>query len=91
MKYSFFHVAIFLCLPLFSGCQKKEEIFVSPTGDDVNAGTRQAPLASLQAAKDKAAQLLISDLTKDISEILIDNGYNSLELVKNLLMNEYPV
>jgi hypothetical protein len=77
MKYSFFHVAIFLCLPLFSGCQKKEEIFVSPTGDDVNAGTRQAPLASLQAAKDKAAQLLISDLTKDIT-IWLDEGNYAL-------------
>ena len=33
------------------------EIYVSPTGNDANAGTIAAPLATIKAARDKADQL----------------------------------
>ncbi len=46
-------------LPVFAASQKtgENDIFVSPNGDDGAAGTKNAPLATIGAAKEKAKSL----------------------------------
>lgn len=56
-------------------------IYVSPSGDDSNAGTIDAPLKTLEAAK--AAAQTINDGTKDVAVVLRGGEYvleNTLEL-----------
>ena len=43
-----------LLLLIACNCAPAIDLFVSPTGDDSNAGTQESPLASLEAARNKA-------------------------------------
>ena len=51
-----------------------QKIYISPAGSDSNPGTREAPLATLNGAMDKARLLKEKDLVKDTIEIIALSG-----------------
>lgn len=50
-----------------------EVIYVAPSGNDINSGTKDNPLKTLEAAKDAARK--INDGTADIEVVLSDGEY----------------
>lgn len=48
------HRSLFLFVVLIPLCCPAAEIYVSPSGSDMNPGTKAAPLATLAAARDAA-------------------------------------
>ncbi|MHA6485017.1 Ig-like domain-containing protein [Paenibacillus sp. strain BS8-2] len=60
----------------------QQSIYVSPSGDDPNAGTAQSPFASLERARDAARLLLANPLSGDIEIVLMPGVYELEESFK---------
>ncbi len=72
--------ALFIGTLLLSTGFAAQHVYVSPDGDDNAAGTKQAPLKTLHAARDKVRE--INDGTEDIVVYLrgnVDGGYHFLD------------
>lgn len=69
-----------LCLPQRAAAAEEIAIYVSPDGDDGNAGTLAAPLRTLSAARD-AVRALNDDMHCDINVYLRGGDYRITEPV----------
>ena len=57
-----------------------QKIYLSPAGNDLNTGTRDNPLASLNAARDRAREYRKANPNTELVEILaLDGNYNMLQ------------
>lgn len=69
----FFPVYLILML-LFSACAQHVSLYVSPTGDDANVGTKGQPLRSLEGAR-KAVRVVLKESREPPSRSTCPGGY----------------
>ena len=71
----FFLISSFVLVSLFISAQSPGlKIYVSPSGDDSAAGSKEQPLASLNGALEKVKQARISTMAEGPVEIRISDG-----------------
>ena len=68
------HIAILAALLAFVGCNSVD-IYVSPDGNDASIGTKNAPLATVEAAVQRAAEHSRKHRKDDIEIIFADGVY----------------
>lgn len=69
----FFPVYLILML-LFSACAQHVSLYVSPTGDDANVGTKGQPLRSLEGAR-KAVRVVLKEKPGATVTVYLSGGY----------------
>ena len=79
-------ISVILALFCYTAYAVEKDIYVSPTGADVNEGTISEPLKNLEAARIKARLIKETGIAEKVNIILREGEYN---LSKSFILNEF--
>ena len=77
-----FSYSILFVLLAFSSASAETTLYVAPSGQDSNPGTRQAPLATLAAARDRVRQIKAEQPGEAIQVVFAAGSYMLSEPVR---------